>query len=276
MIFYNPAFLVAATFVEIKTMRYLLLVMLLIPGISNAQLKLSDMEKNKAIIRKLYEESLNKRNLLLLKDFISEDYTNPQGKKGVAGFEENVLPLISAFPDVQWKIEELIGEGNNVVIRWTLHGTHTARFRNFAATHKSVTNDALAIYTFKEGKVISVYVLTDRLGFIQQLEAPQKDNVRFIDKFLVPAAAKQEFYERMRINRDFIKTLAGFVTDAAYERTDDEGNLICITTAVWENADALNKAREAVQAAYKKEGFNPAEMYKRLNITIDRGVYTTL
>jgi hypothetical protein len=101
-------------------------------------------------------------------------------------------------------------------------------------------------------------------------------NVQFIDKFIVPAAAKQAFYERMTINRNFIKTLPGFIRDAAYERTDEEGNLICITIAVWANAEALNKAKEAVQAEYKKQGFNPAEMFKQLHIVIDRGVYNEI
>ncbi len=41
----------------------------------------------------------------------------------------------------------------------------------------------------------------------------------FIDKFLVPENAKQEFIERMNINRSFIKTLNGFNEDAAYERS---------------------------------------------------------
>jgi len=98
----------------------------------------------------------------------------------------------------------------------------------------------------------------------------------FIDKFLVPAKAKQEFLDRMNINRTFIKTLNGFTEDAAYERTDEDGNLICITIAVWENEDVLKKAKDAVQEEYKKQGFNMPEMLERLHITIDRGLYTKM
>ena len=98
----------------------------------------------------------------------------------------------------------------------------------------------------------------------------------FIDKFLVPQNAKQEFLERMNINRSFIKTLNGFVEDAAYERTDEDGNLICITIAVWENEDVLKKAKDAVQELYKKQGFNMPEMLERLHITVDRGIYTKM
>ena len=97
-----------------------------------------------------------------------------------------------------------------------------------------------------------------------------------IDKFLVPGKAKQEFLERMNINRSFIKTLDGFIEDAAYERTGEDGNLICVTIATWQNEDVLKKAKDAVQEEYKRQDFNMPEMLERLNITIDRGIYTKM
>jgi heme-degrading monooxygenase HmoA len=97
----------------------------------------------------------------------------------------------------------------------------------------------------------------------------------FIDRFMVPQKSKPEFIERMNINRNLIKTLPGFIEDSAYERTDEQGNLICVTVAVWASEESIKNAREAVQAAYKKEGFNLPAMLERLNITmIERGVYT--
>jgi hypothetical protein len=123
------------------------------------------------------------------------------------------------------------------------------------------------------------------MGFFQQLEvlpanvaalANGKDQVNFIDKFFVPADAKKEFLERTAINRNYIKTLPGFIRDAAYSYTDNEGNLICVTVAQWENIEAVNKAKEAVQALYKQQGFDPPAMFKRLHITMDRGIYTVM
>lgn len=96
----------------------------------------------------------------------------------------------------------------------------------------------------------------------------------FIDKFIVPKKSKQEFLERVRINRNFIKHLNGFINDNAYERIDENGNLIYITIAVWENETVLKSAKEAVQAYYKKEGFNIAEMLTRLNIVMERNIYS--
>jgi len=274
------------------------LLTLLIPGISNAQaannsngktknkeFNMSASQKNKEIIRNLYEQSLNKRNMSLLNDFISEDFVGIKGVKGAAGFEAPVIALIKAFPDIQWKVEELIGDDDKVVVKWKWQGTHTGQFGNFIATGKTFSNDGIGIFEFKDGKIINAHVQTDRAGFLQQMEVlpedltllsnkkSHKDQVGFIDKFFVPAAAKKEFYERMSINRSFIKKLPGFINDVAYEYTDNNGDLICITVALWENMEAINKAKEAVQAEYKRQGFDAAEMFKRLNIVIDRGIY---
>ncbi|MBT1696204.1 ester cyclase [Fulvivirgaceae bacterium PWU4] len=278
---------------------HLLLAVLLIPGASHAQATsnsnkstknkeviMSDIQRNKEAIGNLYERVLNKKDMKLLPQFVSEDYIATSGKKGAVAFEEPLTPLFRAFPDAHWKIEEMISEADKVIVKYKFFGTHTGQLQHFAITGKSITTDGIGIFQLKDGKIVSSQVHTDRLGFLQQLEAlptdltllsnrkAGKDQVQFIDKFFIPAAAKQAFYERMHINRDFIKKLPGFIEDAAYEYTDNDGNLICVTVALWENREALNKAREAVQAEYKKQGFDAAEMFQRLNIKADRGIYT--
>ena len=77
----------------------------------------------------------------------------------------------------------------------------------------------------------------------------------------------------MNYNRNLIKSLSGFVEDAAYERSDANGDFIIITVAAWNSQEALNKAKEAVEAEYKRIGFNPGEMMVRLKVTMDRGIY---
>jgi predicted ester cyclase/heme-degrading monooxygenase HmoA len=260
-----------------------------IKNTKNKEINMNTTQQNKEVVRKIFEQCLNKRNLDQLKEFISDDYIGLLGKKGAAGFQEPALPLIKAFPDIQWNITELVAEGDKVVLCWKWQGTQTAAYyANVASTGKTITNDGVAILTLKNGKVISNQVLTDRLGFLQAMNILPADvnalvnkkahngQVNFIDKFFVPKAAINEFQERVKINRDFIKTLPGFIEDAAYEYTDNEGNLICVTVALWQSQEALNKAKEAVQEFYKKDGFNPSEMLQRLQITADRGIYTQI
>jgi predicted ester cyclase/heme-degrading monooxygenase HmoA len=244
-------------------------------------------EKNKAIVRKIHEQLLNKRELDQLKDYVADEYTGIAGKKGVAAFEEPVVNLIKAFPDIQWTILELFGEGDKVIVKWKIQGTHKAPFNSFAATGKTASNEGMGIYEFKNGKIINVQVLTDRLGFLQQLDVlpkdlsaqankNHKDGVLFIDKFRMPVSSKQEFVERMNMNRSFIKNLPGFIEDHAYEYVDDKGTLFVVTVAHWQSREAISKAKEAVQAEYKRIGFDREELYRRLQIEMDRGMYTEI
>lgn len=237
------------------------------------------MEKNKEVVRKIYEEALNKRNWGLLKEFISPEYMGVAGVKGPEGFQIPTSQVIKAFNDVQWHIQEMMAEGDKVMIRWKIQGTHTGQFTTYAPTGKTVNSGGQAIYQLKDGKVVATQVNTDRLEFLQQLGVlpleftSPAERVRFIDKFIVPAKAKQAFLERVAINRSFIKKIPGFIEDHAYENTDEQGNLIYVTIAVWENEEALKKAKEVVQAEYKRQGFDMPGMLKELNITLDRGVY---
>ena len=133
--------------------------------------RMSVSHNNRDIVREVYESALNKRNMKLLQDLVSSDFVGIRGLKGAAGFEEPVAGLIKAFPDIQWKIEDLIGEGSKVSIRWQWEGTFTgAPFTTYAPTGKKVINDGMAIFELKDGKIISAQVLTDRLGFLQQVE----------------------------------------------------------------------------------------------------------
>lgn len=245
-------------------------------------------QQNKDLVRKIYDQGLNKRNFDLLKDLISEDYTGISGTKGAAGFQEPTQALIKGFPDMQWIITNLVAEDDKVFVSWKAEGTHSDSFNNIPATGKKISSGGMGVFTLKVGKVISTQVLTDRVHFLQQMEVlpadinvlvnkkAYKDQVNFIDKFLVPAAAIKEFKERVHINRELIKKLPGFIEDAAYEYADKDGNLIFVTVALWQNSEALNKAKEAVQAEYKKDGFDMPAMIKRLGITVDRGIYTRL
>jgi predicted ester cyclase/heme-degrading monooxygenase HmoA len=254
----------------------------------NKSLKKSDeMEivKNKETILFLYDSILNKKHFEKLSTVVSTDYINAIGEKGVEGFQKSIFELSKAFPDAQWKVEEIISDGKKVMVIQKFIGTQINSFQNIKATNKAVSADGIAIYELQKGKIIHSQVQTDRLGFLQQLgvlpidvstvtykrEIPNA--VNFIDKFIVPTNAIAEFTQRMNLNRGFIKTLPGFIKDEVYVRTDEDGNQIIITIAVWENEVVLKKAKEAVQAEYKKEGFDPAEMLKRLNITMDRGTY---
>jgi steroid delta-isomerase-like uncharacterized protein len=187
MIFYNSPLLGAGIFVKTKQMKPVvaMLAMLIYSGLTTKNNTMSSIESNKEIVRKLFEESLNKGNLALLSDLFAADFTGPQGEKGPAGFRVNVEPLLKAFPDIHYTIKDLVAEDDKVGVNWTWRGTQTGPFRNIPATGRSVTNDGMAVFVLKDGKIVSCVTQTDRLGFWQglgvlpadltSLVKPQKD-----------------------------------------------------------------------------------------------------
>ena len=94
-----------------------------------------------------------------------------------------------------------------------------------------------------------------------------------IDKITVPKAALAEFTLRMNINRAFIKTLPGFIGDSVYQSAENPDALSYVTVAIWESEEAIQQAKNAVQAEYKREGFNMPAMLERTGINIERGIY---
>ncbi|NML36624.1 SnoaL-like domain-containing protein [Chitinophaga sp. G-6-1-13] len=245
------------------------------------KLTMDTVQQHKAAIIEFYEQTLNHRQLDKVGQLVSADYTNNLGVSGIPGFMAQLNSLLQTFPDAQWTIVSIAADGDKVFVKQQMTCTHQTPYLGMAPTHKALTNEGTGIYTFKNGKVISHEILTDRLGFLQQIgilpaniTAPAKqEEVYFIDKFTVPAQAVAEFTERVNYNRNFIRQLEGFITDQVYQQQGENGQVSIVTVATWKNQGSLDNAKTRVLEEYNRIGFQPAAFYQRLGITIDRGVY---
>jgi steroid delta-isomerase-like uncharacterized protein len=135
----------------------------------------STADQHKAIIRELYEVILNTGQLDRLNQRVAADYIGGPGQAGPAGFANTIRELRHGFPDIRWTIEDLVAEGDRVVIRWRWQGTHQGDFRGFPASGKTVTNTAIAIYQFKDDQIAQSWLQTDQLGFLKQMGAVPQD-----------------------------------------------------------------------------------------------------
>ena len=82
-----------------------------------------------------------------------------------------MLLLFAAFPDWHTTIEDLIAEGDKVVVRMMQRGTHQGTFFGLAATGKQVTVAGIAIFRLRNGQIVEEWLITDQLGAMQQLGA---------------------------------------------------------------------------------------------------------
>ena len=126
---------------------------------------------HKQLVRSLYD-SINSGRLEPIEPLVDNEYEG-----GPEAFLANITSLRAGFPDIRFTIEDLIAEDDRVVVRWTWIATHDGTFRGIAPTHKRITNSGIAIYQFRDGKILRNWVETDRLGALQQMgaaPAPQK------------------------------------------------------------------------------------------------------
>jgi len=127
---------------------------------------------NKAIVRRYYEEVLNRGDLALLERIAREDHVEhdplPGQGKGLTGFHDRVRMLREALQP-QFTIEQIVAEGDTVVVRWTNRGKHVAPFVGIPATNKSFTIAGIDIHTLRDGKLAEHHHVVDQLSMMQQL-----------------------------------------------------------------------------------------------------------
>ena len=129
---------------------------------------------NKAIVRRLYEEVWNKRRLELVDEIISPSHAlhdpNLSGSAvGPEAYKRQVTRFITAFPDLRFTVEDIVGEKEKLAVAWTISGTHKSEFMGIPATNKKVSVDGITINHIVNAKIMDSYVSWDAWGMMQQL-----------------------------------------------------------------------------------------------------------
>jgi steroid delta-isomerase-like uncharacterized protein len=137
-------------------------------------------EDNKAIVRLAAEEVWSKGNLAIVDEIYAPDFVchfivGPEWK-GPDGVKNTVKQHRTSFPDWHEQIEDIIAEGDRVVIRWTARGTHQGEFEGIPPTGKQVTIAEVAIYPIAAGKIAEQWGFPDIMALLRQLGAEPPGN----------------------------------------------------------------------------------------------------
>lgn len=135
------------------------------------------LEQNKDVVRRLYDQCFNGRRLEVADEVVALNFVNhasaePGKIPGPEDIRRLVQSLNAAFPDHHMTIDDLIAEGDRVVMRSTWTGTHQGEFPpGFPATGKRVTQAQMHIYRVIEGKCVEHWGLRDDVGMFKQIGA---------------------------------------------------------------------------------------------------------
>lgn len=85
------------------------------------------------------------------------------------GHKAFMSALLTAFPDSNFIIDDVIAEGDKVAVRHRLQGTHQAELQGIPATGRQVEIGAVVIFRIENGRVAEAWLNADIMGMMQQL-----------------------------------------------------------------------------------------------------------
>ena len=91
--------------------------------------------------------------------------------RGPAGVKQLHDALMPAFPDMKLPLEDFVAEGEKVLVRLRVQGTHTGAFGDMAATGRKIDIGVLDLFQIRGGMLIEHWALLDNLGMMKQLGA---------------------------------------------------------------------------------------------------------
>src|SRR5919199_2809073 len=135
----------------------------------------SDEYRNKALLRRFYEELWSQGDLGAIPELVAEDFVDhhplPDALPGREGLAALITTWRRAFPDMCEACEDLIAEGDRVVGRFTMRGTHNGEFMGVAPTGRRVTMSGIDIVRVAGGKIVEFWYGEHLLELMQQLGA---------------------------------------------------------------------------------------------------------
>jgi predicted ester cyclase len=133
---------------------------------------------HKAIVRRYFEEALDKRNLDVLDEIVTTDCLihRPEAQepiRGLAAFKEVLRKILDVYSEFSTTVHDLIAEDDRVACRLSHRavnrGEWTSRLGRHDVAGKPVSWPAIAIFRLREGKIAEEWVSRDELGMLIEL-----------------------------------------------------------------------------------------------------------
>ena len=129
------------------------------------------VEENKATLKRIYDEIWNKGNMSVVPELISPDYlysTPQRDLRGPEGFSEMINIWRTAFPDLTYTIDDIVGEDDKLAVRVSGQGTFKGKLQNWEPNGKHVTWTQGIFYRYKDAKCVEAIPFWDSLAFFRQ------------------------------------------------------------------------------------------------------------
>ena len=133
---------------------------------------------NEVIAHRYWDEVWSTGNVAMVDEIFAPDnlYHSPGGttSRGIEARKQTPIRWRTAFPDFRATVDDIFAEGDKVVVRWTVHGTHRGNIEipsvgTIPPTEKHVSFAGMDIYHFRGGKIVEGWRHWSSLQLVQQL-----------------------------------------------------------------------------------------------------------
>ncbi|MBZ0289299.1 MAG: ester cyclase [Anaerolineae bacterium] len=116
-------------------------------------------EQNKQFVRRYLEAiSGQAKTPALVNQFVANEHLTT-----------HIMDFEAAFPRYELVAEDLIAEGDKVLIRAIARGKHEGMFQKMAPTHKAMEIPLMVLYRIADNKIVDFWMQADMLKLMQQL-----------------------------------------------------------------------------------------------------------
>jgi steroid delta-isomerase-like uncharacterized protein len=134
----------------------------------------SVLEANKSLVRSMNDQVWNQGNLDVIDEVYAPDFVRhflPDGSvlRGIDSFREHVRQHREAFPDWREEIQQIVAEGDLVVLHFVSTGTNAGSWRGSPATGRKIRIHEMSILRIEDGKIAEQWLLPSIFSMQQQL-----------------------------------------------------------------------------------------------------------
>jgi steroid delta-isomerase-like uncharacterized protein len=133
----------------------------------------AEEQANLAAMNRIYDEVVNQGKLEVFDELVSPDMVEHEKLPGFEPNREGVKQwfqmMHTAFPDLQFQVDDIFAAGDKVVARITMNGTQQGEFMGIKPTGKTIAVKAIDIVRFDNGKLVEHWGVTDAMSMMQQL-----------------------------------------------------------------------------------------------------------
>ncbi len=136
----------------------------------------TQIASNKAALKR-FDDAVNSGDAELISKTIDEVFDPdvrigtplPVDATGAQALKQVWATLLRAYPDLHVTVEDLIAEGDELVARNTVTGSHLGEYMGVPPTGKSVTYNEIFIVRFVNGRIAETWGVVDVLAQMKQL-----------------------------------------------------------------------------------------------------------